>query len=163
MSEVWVVDASPLIVLAKAGYLNLLTDMADEVWIPEPVAVEVLSGSPTDPARQALEAGWGNRVAITTIPAVVAALGLDPGETAVLAVALGRSGSTVVLDDRKAREAARALGLPVMGTLGIILGAKREGRIPSASDALKDLRAAGLYLDDALLQSVLPSVGETWP
>lgn len=163
MSERWIVNASPVIVLAKAGYLNLLTDLAAEVLLPETVATEILSGSADDPARQAVEAGWGNRINIATIPATVQALNLDPGETAVLALALEQGGCTAVLDDGKARAAARSLGLSVIGTLGVVLRAKNEGKILAAVPVLRDLRAIGLYLEEALITAAMKSIGENWP
>ncbi|HZP80517.1 MAG TPA: DUF3368 domain-containing protein [Chthonomonadaceae bacterium] len=163
MSERWIVNASPVIVLAKAGHLNLLTDLAAEILLPETVATEILAGNADDPARQTVEAGWGNRMSVAAIPATVQALNLDPGETAVLALALEQGGCTVVLDDGKARVAARSLGLSVIGTLGVVLRAKNEGNIPAAVPILHDLRAVGLYLDEALIQAAMKSIGENWP
>jgi len=52
--------------------------------------------------------------------------------------------------------------MQVIGTLGVILRAKRNGLIPSAGDLLKSLLAAGLYLDDKVVVSALHGVGETW-
>ena len=49
MSEHWIIDASPLITLAKIGEHRLLTDGAEDVLIPEAVAEEVLVGSLDDP------------------------------------------------------------------------------------------------------------------
>lgn len=50
-----------------------------------------------------------------------------------------------------------------MGTLGVVVLARLEGRIESASGVLRALRDAGLYLDDALLRRVLgQTVGESW-
>jgi predicted nucleic acid-binding protein len=86
------------------------------------------------------------------------------GETAVLAVALARSDCMTVLDDAAGRRCARTLGIPVIGTLGVVLRAKRQGRIASAASIMRDLCAAGLYLDDAMVATVLRhGVGEVWP
>lgn len=112
----------------------------------------------SDPARQTLEAGWGRRITVD-IPSSVIALGLDVGETAVIAAALERN-CTVVLDDGRARAKARSSGLSVIGTLGVILLAKRESRLACIADVLNDLRDAGLYLDDATIRTVLIAVGE---
>ena len=62
------------------------------------------------------------------------------------------------------RRCARTLGIPVIGTLGVVLRAKHQGRIASAARVMQDLRVAGLYLDDATIADVLQhSAGETWP
>jgi predicted nucleic acid-binding protein len=161
--ERWVVNASPLITLAKARHLALLTGLATEVFIPAAVVAEVLNGPATDPARQALESGWGTRVAVPNVPVVLQEWGLGAGETSVLAVALARGGCTAILDDAASRRCARTLGVPVIGTLGVVVRAKHHGQIASAALVMRALRAAGLYIDDALLTLVLrESVGETW-
>ena len=108
--------------------------------------------------------GWGTRLAVTETPAMVLEWGLGAGETAVLAVALTRGDCTAVLDDAAGRKCARTLGIPAIGTLGIILRAKHQGRIASAARVMQDLRAVGLYLDDAMITDILRhSAGETWP
>jgi predicted nucleic acid-binding protein len=162
--DVWVVNASPVITLAKAGHLALLTEMADEILLPEAVAAELLMASVEDPARQAVVSGWGTRLPVTETPATVLEWGLGAGETAVLAVSLTRGDCTVVLDDAAGRKCARTLGISVIGTLGVILRAKHQGRIASAARVMQDLRAAGLYLDDVTITDIVRhSAGETWP
>jgi predicted nucleic acid-binding protein len=88
--EIWAVNASPVITLAKAGHLGLITALASEVLVPEAVAFELLAAPATDPARQAMEAGWGQRIAGVEVPSAVLEWGLGDGESAVLAVALAR-------------------------------------------------------------------------
>lgn len=51
MSEVWIANASPVIVLAKANHLHLLKDLTDELVLPEAVVGEVLQGPEADPGR----------------------------------------------------------------------------------------------------------------
>jgi predicted nucleic acid-binding protein len=162
-SEVWIVDASPIIALAKVGYLQLL-DQPSETWIPETVASEVLAGSANDPGRKVLESGWGRRAAPNLLPDAVLEWGLGMGETAVLALALEQRGRTAVLDDAAARSCARAFGVPVLGTLGLVLRAKRTGLIPSAVQVLEALLAVGLRLDHQTVRTALyHSTGERWP
>ena len=59
MGDTWIVNASPIITLAKVDRLDLLADQASQVWIPEAVAMEVRSGPESDSGRRALEGGWG--------------------------------------------------------------------------------------------------------
>lgn len=163
MSERWVVNASPLITLAKVGQLSLLTDLAGEVIIPAPVAHEILEGPAGDPARKALEAGWGHRAGSPVVPAEVLEWGLGAGESSVLAWALANQPSTVVLDDGEARACARTLKVRLIGTLGVVLRAQRKGKIERAAPVLSALRAVGLRLDDAVVREALKSAtGEDW-
>ncbi|MBW8879114.1 MAG: DUF3368 domain-containing protein [Acidobacteria bacterium] len=163
MSETWIVNASPIISLAKAGYLDLLDKLAAHAIVPDAVASEVLAGLPSDPARKALESGWGGRASPREIPEKVLEWGLGAGESAVLALSLEESGRTAVLDDAAARNCARALELPILGTLAVVLRARQAGLIPSASRVMAALREAGLRLDDKTLRLALERIGEAWP
>ncbi len=137
MNEVWVVNASPVIVLAKVGHLQLLKELPGELLLPVPVAMEIQSGPGSDATRQALEGGWGVRVTACRIPSELVEWGLGPGKTAVLGVALERAHCTAVLDDASARVCARAFDIPLIGTLGVVLRARQRGVIPSAGDLLR--------------------------
>ncbi len=162
MSERWVVNASPLILLAKVGHADLLVELADEIAIPEAVADEIRAGPEGDPARSVLDAG---RFRIAPVGLAVDLLGWDlgAGETAVLSLALAEPGWTVILDDAAARRCARSYGLPIKGTLAIVILAKQRGLIDSAAAVLGRLRAAGIRLDDRLIAQILPSTtSETW-
>jgi predicted nucleic acid-binding protein len=163
VNETWIVNASPVISLARVGYLDLLSQLANEVLIPEAVIGEVLVGAPTDPARKVLESGWGRRVSPREIASSVLEWSLGAGESAVLALALERPGSRAVLDDAAARSCARALGVPVIGTLGIVLQAKRSGLIPSASQVIQSLQGIGFRLDTEVIRTALMrATGEQW-
>jgi len=48
----WVVNSSPLIVLARISHLHLITDMCSEIVIPDGVAQEIDCGPKDDPARK---------------------------------------------------------------------------------------------------------------
>jgi predicted nucleic acid-binding protein len=164
VAEVWVVNASPIIALAQVEALDLLTRLAAEVLVPQAVVAEVCAGPPDDPARRALERGWGARAPHTDVPASVLEWSLGQGESAVLATALARTGSTAILDDAEARACARVLGVHVLGSLGIVLRAKRNGLIPSAAGLIRRLREVGLFIDDVTIANALQSAtGERWP
>ncbi len=162
MSEVLVVNASPLIALAKIGRVDLLEKLASEVVVPESVVVELTAGRPGDPARRMIESGWGQRAKAERIPPEITEWSLGAGESEVIAVALSRSGSIAVLDDARGRSCAKTLGVPVVGTLGLILKSKRVGHISSAAELLRALRDGGSFLDDAVVTAALAAVGETW-
>lgn len=160
--ELWVVNASPLITLAKVGQLQLLERADRSVAIPEAVVAEIVAGPAGDAARMAIERGFGGAAVAVAPDTEVLEWGLGPGESAVLSLARQRK-ARAVMDDGEARAAARVLGVAVIGTLGVVVLARAEGRIPSASTVLHALRDAGFYLDDELLRRVLAeTVGETW-
>jgi predicted nucleic acid-binding protein len=80
----------------------------------------------------------------------------------VLALARERVPATAILDDAVARACAKAFGVPILGTLGVVLRAKKRGLVPQAADVLRAMRAAGLHLDDRVIRLALGRIGETW-
>ena len=127
MAERWVLNASPLIILARIGLEGLFLSLAERVVVPRAVATEIEAGPPEDRARQALAVG---RLAIVETPAPPAELlawDLGSGETAVLSLALSEPGWGPILDDAAARKCALGFSLPVKGTLAIVLLAHQRG------------------------------------
>jgi predicted nucleic acid-binding protein len=158
VSERWILNASPLIVLARIERADLLFALADELVVPRPVAAEIKAGPSSDRARQAIEAGKFVIVDTPLPSAEVLAWDLGAGETAVLSLAL-----IVILDDAMARKCARSFSRRVRGTLGIILLAQLRGLIPSAAEVIRSLRATGFHLDDKIIREALArTTGEEW-
>lgn len=162
MPDLAVVNASPLIYLARAGHLELLRIAAAEVLVPDAVADEILARGPGDPTACALAASsqWLRVTEAPAPPPSILAWDLGPGESAVLALALARRPARAVVDDLAGRRCAEALGIPLRGTLGVVLLARQRGAIPNARAVLGTLRAAGMYLSDRVLNAALAEVGE---
>jgi predicted nucleic acid-binding protein len=87
----WVLNASPLICLAKAGYSDLLLNLPDEVIVPQTVIEEIQAGLPGDPARLVLTTGKFPTVDAPSLPEILA-WDLGRGETADVMQALQSSG-----------------------------------------------------------------------
>ncbi len=59
-----------------------------------------------------------------------------------------------------ARRVARQLGLPLVGTIGLLLQAKTAGLVPLLGPLLEQLRGAGFRLTESLANEVLRKAGE---
>ena len=160
MVSLWVVNASPIILLGKVSRIDLLRTLGVDVVIPDKAVIEIERGGTDDPGVRALASADWLRIVADPIPVALSNLNLGAGETAVLAHALANPGSGVILDDRAARNAAAGLGLPCLGTLGLILFAKTSGRLSAARPILESLRNQGMFLSDAVLNRALLQVGE---
>lgn len=160
MTSQWVLNASPLILLGKAGELDWILRLG-EVVVPLPVAVEIFAGDADDAARR-----WLSRQTATlTQPApagspALIARHLGAGETAVLAWAAKNPDFEAVLDDAAARRAAKALNVKVRGTLSLVVLAKRRGFLPACAPVFERLRRAGLFLTEPLIAQALAAAGE---
>jgi predicted nucleic acid-binding protein len=161
MSELAIVNASPLICLARAGLGHLLQHAGESVVVPLSVSREILARGTHDvTAAFVASSTWLRQVDDPTIPHGILAWDLGAGESAVLAYAHAQLGARAVIDDLQARRCAEALGIPLRGTVGLILRARRLDLIPSAREALNRVRQAGLYLSDRICAEVLREVGE---
>ena len=156
-----VVNASPLIFLSKGGYLDLLQLAGEQVLVPEPVAEEIRRRGPDDVTARVLdETPWLLVKAVSSVPDVIRAWDLGLGESAVLALAYARAGTEVILDDLAGRRCAAALNIPVRGTMGLVLAAKRNGRINAARPVVERLLQTGMYLSKRVIDEALKLVGE---
>ena len=155
------VNASPLILLGKTENLDLLGTLANVVVIPRTVVDEISAKPDGVLILQAIERSQSYRVVDdATVSPEILSWDLGAGETQVIATAQQRGADRVVIDDRAARRCARAMGLNVIGTLGIMGRAKSEGRIERAAPVVERLRESGLYVSEELVQRLLREVGE---
>jgi hypothetical protein len=86
---------------------------------------------------------------------------LGPGESEAIVVASERSHALLVLDDLRARRVATSMGLRLTGTVGVLLRARREGRIASVADALTRVADVGFRLSADLRAEALRLAGES--
>ncbi|MCC6300022.1 MAG: DUF3368 domain-containing protein [Anaerolineales bacterium] len=163
MSDRWILNASPLIVMGKIGQLALFTSLAQEVVIPDAVAEEIKAGPENDAARSAIENGMFKIIQSPEPAPELIAWDLGAGETSVIACALNRPNSTAILDDSAARKCASSFGIPIKGSLAIVILAKKRNLIPSATQLIRAIQDVGLRLDESLVRQVLKeTVGEDW-
>lgn len=127
MNEAWVVNASPLILFSRIGRLDLIERLAPAILIPDSVIEEVRAGQHKDPtAATALLWAEQYQVENVTVAASIEHWDLGPGESQAIAHSVGAS-RWAVLDDRAARRCAIAHGIPVIGSLGVVLRSKKSG------------------------------------
>jgi predicted nucleic acid-binding protein len=65
-----------------------------------------------------------------------------------------------VIDDRTGRRCAEARGITLLGTVGLVILAKRIGRIAQARPIIEDLRRAGVCVTDSVIADALKQAGE---
>lgn len=162
MSETLVVNASPLIFLSCVDGIRWLTGLThNPITVPEAVVQEIEAGNEGTILGSTLRADTDILIAPTLeLSSFIVAWDLGAGESQVLAYGQTNPGSRAVLDDKAARDCARCLNIPVIGTLGIVLAAKRRGWIPAAKPVVDRLLAHKLYLSPDLIKAALAEVDE---
>lgn len=151
MPKTIISDTSCLIILTNIGELELLQklyekitttiDIATEYGEPFPEWIEI--ENVTDKSKQQL-----------------LELQIDKGESSAIALALEIPGSTVILDDYKARKIANQLGLTYTGTIGIIVKAKLQGLIPSVKPIIAKIKQTNFRLSVEIELQALKQANE---
>jgi predicted nucleic acid-binding protein len=144
-------DTSCLIILSNIGEIEILrsvfgsivttSEVADEFGQVLPEWIEIRSA--TDLYRQR-----------------ILELQIDKGEASAIALAIEIPEAVLILDDYKARKIAESLGLEFVGTIGIIIKAKKLGIIKSIKPILNKIRQTNFRFSPELEKFALDAAGE---
>jgi predicted nucleic acid-binding protein len=154
-----IVDTSPLILLHHIQRLDLLR-LAGRIVVPRAVLEEVAAKDPDRRlSRDVAALPWVEEVAAGELTPAISRWSLGKGESAVLQIALDRS-AVGILDDKRARSCAASLAIPVIGTVGLIVRARRMGLVSAVRPVLDQLASAGMFLSDKTRAEILRLLGE---
>jgi predicted nucleic acid-binding protein len=156
----WVMNASPLILYARINRLDLIEAVAPILFVPKKVIDEVRGGLWKDDSAQiAVEWAMPRIIPDAEVPVSVEHWDVGPGESQVITHCINEK-RWAVLDDRMARRCAKAHNISVIGSLGIVLRAKRCGAISKARPLIYKLKSAGMYVADDLIVRCLAAIDE---
>ena len=154
-------DTSVLIYCGKTGSLALLAGCFEEVIVVREVVREL--GADSDEIRACRQVagfyfpGPQQRNFSSTLQQCER---MDYGELGVLHYAETHSVHTVLVDDAAGRRCAQALGLRVVGLLGVLRIAKRTGAIPAVRPLADAAIAAGYRIRPSVYAAFLHRIGE---
>lgn len=157
-------NSSILIGLSAIGHLELLHRRFPEgVIVPDAVWQEVVeTGHGRTGAEQVATAEWicrqqiQNKVFATALQAY-----LDQGEAEVIALGQEIGADLLLLDEKSARSVAARLQHPVLGTVGVLIWAKRKHIISSLSSELALLqKKGGFRVSKVVYEYALEQAGE---
>lgn len=147
-------DASPLNVLVRIGYVDVLYELFGSVIVPPAVASQLSHASTPEVVRTWL-AQPPNWLTIRAPLSIDTTLEMDDrGEVEAISLAVELKADLLLADDRKARRIARGRGLAMAGTVGVLelASARNILNLRDAFDRLRetDFRVADRILLDAL-------------
>lgn len=151
-----VLDATCLSHFARADRLDVLRDLlvGRQCWTTETVLAELSRGVADHPLLgNVASQEWLLVSRLDSVAEIrrydawlrrVGSTGRDQGEASVFATA-EYHGATAVTDDRRAAQAARFYGLDVHGTVWLLAGACRDGKLTltGVASLIDALRATG--------------------
>lgn len=155
-------DATPLIALAKIGQLHLLQELFGDILIPQMVYDEVVTNAAGRPGSAEIQqAEWiGVRSPADKNRVAYLRADLDAGEAEALVLADEMDAGWILLDETKARLAAEFLGLDYIGTIGVLLLAKRKGKLTAIRPLLEELQSQKFRISEKVFRAVLNQAGE---
>jgi len=170
--QVVIADAGPLIALARIGQLGLLPQLFTSVAVTDTVAIEVSQSGDfpdTQAIAEALAQPWLQTVTqsapeVALCQTWVDLYQIDLGEASAMVLAsqyqARGNAPLLLLDDARGRYAAVHARLPVLGTAGLLVLAKKAGWMTTVKPLLVRLRQNHYFLSDALVSAVLAQGGE---
>ena len=158
-------DASPFILFAKIGRLNLLKHLFSEIIIPIQVRDEVTKHNDESSFLiiSEIENGWIRLEEAELSPEINSMgekLGLHKGEMYALSLAMRLNIREFLADDKMARVAARMCGLRSIGCLGVVMRGYETGIITrdDAIESIQQLVKAGLWVSPEVLAEVFTAM-----
>jgi predicted nucleic acid-binding protein len=158
-------DATALIGLARIDRLDLLSLLPTPICATTRVWQEV-AADPTKAGVVAIETARAEGlIAIVDEGDSDAYPQLDPGESSVLSAA-ALVGGAVIVDERKARALIQRDAFlnqriaHVTGIIGLILLAKREGRVPAVRPLVDELTRQSFRIGPGLYRRILTLANE---
>jgi predicted nucleic acid-binding protein len=159
--KIFVSDSGPIISFARAGYLDLLHQIINELWIPEAVYREIIVKGKGRPGTGAvLNEKWIKKRKIpdkTSLNLFSSGLGLGEREAILLTEELK---GVLIIDDKKARQEAGRKSIETIGSLRIIKEAKNMRLITEVKTVVEEIRDSGLWIKDSLYHQFLKEMGE---
>jgi len=155
-----VADSSPLIAFAILDRLDLFPLIFSEIHIPIAVYDEVtIPGMPYSKMLRAFTEAKtktvSNRVAVNLLTNEV-----DIGEAETIVLALEHGIEDVLMDDAKGRKIAQTNGLHTIGTIGVLLQAKKLGHIVEVKSYFDKLISHRIRIASSLYVKALELTGE---
>lgn len=151
MPEIIITDTSCLILLTKINEIELLNACYPLVVVTAEVAKEF---GETLPKWIKIKEVHDKSLQKTLNQFI------DTGEASALTLAFETPDSLLIIDDRIARRLAKSLGFKVTGTLGVIVQAKKRGKIASVKPILVKIAATDFRVSQKLITKILDSTGE---
>jgi predicted nucleic acid-binding protein len=155
-----VCDSSPIIALALCGQLELLDKMFNDILIPQEVYNEsAKEGKEPTPIIKKWAVGKVIEV-IDRQKENIFNKTLDKGEAEAIALYLEKSADYLLIDEKKGRKIAIENGIKVIGSLGVLIMAKRKNLLQSIRPSLELLRHSSTRISDFLYEQALKMAGE---
>lgn len=159
-----VCDTNIIIDFAKIKRFDLLKNIFHEVMIPDEVQKELLAGGRGETKQSDIIKAIDEWIVVKKGKDMLALESLKAhigkGEAASIVLYMETKADFLAVNDLKARGVAHAMGVKIIGTLGIIGLAKDYGLLKKIRPLLDELKKIGAYISDEVYKRILIDAGE---
>lgn len=154
-----VADASPLVALASCDCLKVLDKLFGEVKVSDTVYEEVTVKNRIG-SEQLKKYLQGKVVNAELASLVIEGSSLDRGELSSMVLYKKLQADYLLIDEKLGRRIAKLNNIKVIGSLGVLIEAKRKGILSSIKPQIEILHASTVYFSSTLLNHALKMAGE---
>ena len=86
---------------------------------------------------------------------------MDKGEATAISLAAEHENSLLIIDEIKGRKAAKEMGIPVTGSLGVLITAKNKGHLQAIKPIIHKIQKTNFRISKELIERVLDKVNES--
>ncbi len=151
MDKIIIADTSCLIALSNMDLLYILKHLYKEIIITKEVQSEFIEKLPewfivSEVKNKKKQAEIEKR--------------LDKGEASSIALALEINKSILIIDEVKGRKIAKSLNLEIIGTIGVLLLANKNGIIKDVMSTILKMVNRGFRLSDKMIDKLIDKYGK---
>jgi len=155
-----IADASALIALSACNSLSILDAIFGTVFVPDAVFREVTAEQ--KPYNEPLRHYLHGKVRQVDMRRFVYLDGYaDAGETAAMLLYKELNADYLLIDDKRGRKVAAINQIKTIGSLGVLLQAKRAGLVTAIAPLLSQIDASPVFIGQSLLETVLELADES--
>lgn len=159
-------DTTPLISLMKIGQLKLINQLFGDVKIPQAVFNElVLNPRFPEESKKIKNCPFIDVVNVeekSMVNLLRRSIGLDLGESEAIILADTVEATLLLMDEVKGRQVALQMEIPIMGTIGILLAAYKEGLLSKIQimECIELLKKTGRHISDGLYRQLINKISD---
>ncbi len=153
-------NTTPIISLSSIGKIGFLKEIFGVIYIPDAVYSE-LRAKKAYGYEEIYNFDIFKRVHIKDrIKKDLLLRDLGEGESEVIVCGLEMKADFILIDDRLAYKIAKSLDLTPIGTLAVLIEAKRRKLVDNIGPLLNEMQRKGRWYSNKVIEKVLLKVGE---
>lgn len=145
MNPIIIADTSCLIILTNIGRLKILKHLFGSIIITEEVAEEYGVELPHWISVKTPK----NQAKVSEL-----IMHLDKGEATSIALAIELQNSRLIIDETKGRKVAKSENIKIIGTIGVLIMAKKHGFVDDNNEVIQDLIENGFRISESLIEEM---------